>query len=249
MRLYLLPVMGMCFAVDGLLLGAAGSLGGIKLQWSRVGLSAALGALYAGACFLPQMQPFSGFPWRLAMLLAMGAIAYGAKGWGSIALFVLLNLACGALTLAVDGPATPLVCGLVIAALTFVGIRGKRDLVAVELCWSGKRERVVALRDTGNGLRDPITGEQVLIVGPEVAGRLVGLSKKELRFPVETLASGRVPGLRLIPCTTVSGKGMLLALRLPQVRFGHVCRSALVAFAADGLDEKGGFEALTGGVV
>ena len=121
-------------------------------------------------------------------------------------------------------------------------------MVAVELCWEGRCERVIALRDTGNGLRDPITGDQVLVIGPEVACKLTGLSRRELKNPVETLAKGKLPGLRLIPYTAVSGKGMLLALRLPQVRIGSIEQSTLVAFAAEGLSGSGGFEALTGGV-
>ena len=248
MRLYLLPVMGMCFAVDGLLLCAAGALLGRRPPWGNILLGAAVGALHAAACLLPQLERVSGTFCRLCMLMLMGVIAYGME-WGSVSLFVVLELACGAMALTVEGPASLLISGLGVALLAVVAIRSKRGLVAVELNLADKRQRVMALRDTGNGLRDPITGERVLIIGPEVAAKLTGLSKSQLQSPVETMAQRPLPGLRLVPYTTVNGKGMMLALRLPKVRIGHVQRSALVAFAPEGLGEKGGFEALTGGMV
>lgn len=247
MRLYLLPVMGICFAVDGLLLGAAGALAGRRIRWENAAIAAALGALYAGACLLPKLQYLGSFGWRVGVLLMMGALAFGAREWGSTALFVVLDLACGAMALAMEGPGGILLSGLTVTVLVATGVRSKRGLVPVELCWEDKRERVIALRDTGNGLCDPVTGEPVLVVGPEIAGKLVGLSRLELKSPVETLAKRKLPGLRLIPYTAVGGKGLMLALRLPCVRIGHIERSTLVAFAAEGLNGKGGFEALTGG--
>lgn len=244
MRLYLIPVMFMCFAVDGLLLGAAGALADQQIPLANAALAAALGALYGGACLLPQLRFLGGIGWRIAVLAAMGAVAYGSLG--CTALFVVLDLACGALALAVDGRYSALVSALVVCLLCLLGLRGRRGLVPVELFWQGRQERVLALRDTGNGLRDPVTGEQVLVVGPRVASSLLGLTTQQLERPVETLSCQPLPGLRLIPYTAVGGRGFLLALRMPQVRIGGARKSALVAFAATGLDGK--FEALTGGV-
>lgn len=247
MRLYLIPVMGVCFAVDGVLLGAAGALAGRRMALPNGALAAALGALYGGACLLPELRFLGGMGWRLGALAVMGTVGYG-MALGCTALFAVLNLACGALALAMGGRYSTLASAAVVCLLCLLGLRGRKGAVTVELTWEGRRERVLALRDTGNGLRDPVTGEQVLVVGPEVAQRLVGLTRAQLSSPVETLTQRPLPGLRLIPYTAVGGKGLMLALRMPEVRINGSRRSAVVAFAAAGLDGKERFEALTGGI-
>ena len=105
--------------------------------------------------------------------------------------------------------------------------------------------RLTALRDTGNSLRDPITGKPVLIVGADIAEKLTGLSPAALRDPVRTM--GSLPGLRLIPYRTVGNTGFLLALRIPSVKIGNRQGSALVAFSPHILGS--GYQALTGGTV
>lgn len=248
MRMYLVPVMVVCFGADGMLLQAAGALAGKRVPWGNTGLAAALGALYGGACLLPGFAALGGGLWRLAALGLMGLVAYG---WapGAVSLFCVLDLACGALALAMGGPLRMLLAALTVALLCLAGALGKKRPVPVELYWQDRRERVLALQDTGNGLYDPVTGQQVLVVGPQVAFRLLGLSPEQLKSPVETLTLAPLPGLRLVPYRAVGGGGLMLALRLPKVRMGGVTKSALVAFAPEGLDGKEKFEALTGGII
>ncbi len=50
------------------------------------------------------------------------------------------------------------------------GILGQ-EYVDVTLHWDGHTQRVLALRDTGNTLRDPITGAPVLVVSAQVGQR------------------------------------------------------------------------------
>ena len=105
---------------------------------------------------------------------------------------------------------------------------------------------ILALRDTGNSLRDPITGESVLIIGPEAARQLTGLSSAQLRDPVSAI--GSLPGLRLLPYRAVGKEGgMLLALRLQKVMIGSWQGTKTVAFAPEGLGENSEYQALTGG--
>jgi stage II sporulation protein GA (sporulation sigma-E factor processing peptidase) len=107
---------------------------------------------------------------------------------------------------------------------------------------------LTALQDTGNTLRDPITGRQVLVVGADVAQKLTGLTVQQLKKPVENV--GLLPGLRLIPYRAVGQEaGLLLALKLPQVKIGTWQGNSLVAFAPEGLSPDGAYQALTGGVL
>ena len=138
---------------------------------------------------------------------------------------------------------------LLLCMFGFRGVPGSREYVPVELNWKGRREELLALRDTGNTLRDPVTGQSVLIVDAAAAWHLLGLTRQQLQKPVETVAAGEFPGLRLIPYSTVGqSNGMLAALRMENVRIDQWRGSTLVAFAPAGLDAEGGYRALTGGV-
>ena len=128
-------------------------------------------------------------------------------------------------------------------ACTAVG--RNRNLVPVELTYGSKTLRIKALRDTGNTLRDPITGKQVLIVGSDVAQKLTGLTVSMLNDPVGSVQA--LPGLRLIPYQTVGNTGFLLALKLNDVRIGDRQGSALIAFSPCLLGKH--YQALTGGTI
>ena len=107
---------------------------------------------------------------------------------------------------------------------------------------------LTALRDSGNTLQDPVTGESVLVIGPKAAEQLTGLNPQQLRTPLESL--GSLPGLRLIPYKAVGcSGGMLLAKRFERVKIGKKWGRVLVAFAPEGLGEGQMYQALTGGAL
>ena len=127
---------------------------------------------------------------------------------------------------------------------------GSREYIPLCITHGDKEVHLLALRDTGNTLRDPVTGEAVLIISSEAASQLTGLTACQLQTPLETIASRCVPGLRLLPYHSVGqGGSMMLAMRFHQVRIGSRCRSALVAFAPDNFSKGKAYQALTGGVV
>ena len=112
-----------------------------------------------------------------------------------------------------------------------------------------KSANLIALKDTGNTLRDPLTGEPVLVISASVAGRLTGLTEQQLKNPLETMASCFLPGLRLIPYHSIGNAGgFLLAKRFEDVVIAGKRKSTLVAFAAEGLGNGEIFQALTGGL-
>ena len=118
------------------------------------------------------------------------------------------------------------------------------------LRYGGKTASFTALRDTGNTLRDPITGEPVLVVSGEIGQTLTGLTQKQLSSPLETISSRPLPGLRLIPYHAVGNKGgLMLAMRFPGAMVGKKEQTVLAAFAAEGLGQNGMYQALTGGAL
>lgn len=256
MEVYLDLVVLLNFLVDFLLLLGTNRLSGFPAARGRTALAAALGAVYSGCCLLPGFRFLGNTLWRLVSLALMAGIAFG---WNRSVVkrsgvFILLTMALGGiatsfgrgdfLTLVLAAAGVWLLCRVAFGT----GV-GDKEYVPLELTYGQKREKLLALRDSGNTLRDPITGEQVLVVGAEVAYRLTGLTQQQLGKPLETLAQRPVPGLRLIPYRAVGqGGGMLLALRFEQVKVGSRSQSAIVAFAPEGLG-GGMYQALTGGAL
>ena len=132
----------------------------------------------------------------------------------------------------------------------FTGGGSGQELIPVELNYLDRHWKLTALRDTGNTLRDPITGEQVLVAGADMGLKLLGLSSGQLSTPVETLAAGLAPGMRLIPYRTIGqGNALMLALRLNDVKVGSWRGSALVAFAPECFENSGSYQILVGGAM
>lgn len=234
------------FCINALLLAGTGNLAGKGLRPWRLLLASALGAAYAGACLRPALRPLAGLPWRLAVLGAMALVAYGPDGkTGGV--FVLLTMALGyAVNAAGRGGVWQLpVC---LAGVQLLGrfALGAQRIIPVEISGNGTTVHLRALWDTGNQLRDPVTGESVLVIGSSPARQLTGLTEAQLARPLETLENSPLPGLRLVPYQAVGAKnGLLLAKRFPKVRLGGRSCAALVAFAPQSFGTE--YQALAGG--
>ena len=254
MLVYLDVVVFLNFLVDFLLLLGTNRLCGHPTKPGRIALAAAVGGIYGGCCLLPGFAFLSNTLWRIVSLGCMALIAFGisvsALRRGIV--FVLLSMALGGVALGLGGISfwKLALSALCVCLLCVIGFRGKirqERLVPVELIHEGKKVRLTALQDTGNTLQDPITGKPVLVVGADVAELLIGLSQSQLQKPAESV--GAIPGLRLIPYRAVGKEnGLLLALRISQVKVGRWQGSGLVAFAPEGLCSEGTYQALTGGM-
>ena len=219
-------------------------------------LAAALGGLYSGACLLRGFAFLGNLHWRLVSLGGMAGIAFG---WNRSTLkrcgvFVLLSMALGGVALAMGRSNF---MGLVFSAggmwllcrVAFGERVGQREYVPVQLSYGGNTASLIALRDSGNTLRDPITGEPVLVIDGSIAQKLTGLTWEQLRKPMDTLSYAPLPGLRLVPYQAVGQEnGMLLAMRFENVKIGSRCQRAIVAFAPEGLGREQMYQGLTGGV-
>lgn len=255
MVVYLDGVALINFLVDFLLLVGTNCLCGYPPGWRRSGAAAVLGGVYGGICLLPGFGFLGNYLWRAVCLLTMGWIAFGfsKSAFRRTVIFVFLCMALGGVAYGINvgGVLSVIVSALVVCLLCIVGFRdvpGRVKYVPVELTYGEKRLSFVALEDTGNTLRDPVTGRPVLVVEANVAQKLTGLTQTQLKSPVSAMESGALPGLRLIPYHSVGqSNGMLLALKFPKVKIGKWKGSSLVAFAPDALCSDGRYQALTGG--
>ena len=251
---YLDGVVVLNFLIDFLLLMGAGRLCGYPAKIGRCMAGAALGATYAAGCLLPGFYFLGNILWRIVSLAVMAVIAYGLSkiAFRMGVVYTLLSFALGGAVSVMDNGGTLGILGAagLLAGLCCFGFRGKiggTTYIPVELEYQRKRIRLMALRDTGNTLRVPITGGEVLVIGADAAGELTGLTQAQLRNPIDSL--GTIPGLRLIPYHSIGNEGgFLLALKLQNVKIGSWKGSSLVAFAPEGLNSEGTYQAVTGGV-
>ena len=242
--------------VDFLLLMGTNALAGFPSDWKRNLAAAALGGLYGGVCLLSGFFFLGNILWRVVFLGLMGFIAFGWNR-GSLkrtGIFLLLSMAMGGIAMGMGkGGIASLICSggaiWLLCKVSFGDMVGGKTYVPVTIRYGSREVRVLALRDTGNSLTDPVTGEGVLVLGTTAAMNLTGLTRQQLLSPLETMAKGVLPGLRLIPYRAVGrGSGMLLAMRFRDVTLGDRKQEAIVAFDPGGLGEEQMYQALTGGV-
>lgn len=245
------------FFVDLLLLLCTNRLCGCSPGWGRLTLSAAVGGAHSAACMLTGFSFLGNTLWRIVFLGIMGWIAFGTNKCAvrRTIIFLMLCMALGGVVQGFEtkGAIPLLLSAAGICCLSFLGFRdrpGSTKYVPVEVFYGEKCLRFTALYDSGNTLTDPVSGKPVLVVGADVAHQLMNLTQEQLRNPVSTIRSAQIPGLRLIPYTSVGQPvGMLLGRCFKQVRIGKWKGSSLVAFAPDGLCSDGQYQALTGGTV
>lgn len=255
MTVYLDLVILLNFLVDFLLLLGTNRLAGHPAGPVRAAAASVLGGIYGGACLIPGFRFLGNLLWRLVSLGLMGVIAFGLdrSTLRRCVLFVLLSMALGGIALGLGSGNFRALVGAAagVAALCFVGFQGKagaRQYIPVALTHGDRQVRFLALYDTGNTLRDPLTGRPVLVAGERIGQELANLTKEDMKNPAAAVMNH--PGLRLIPYRVVGNdRGMLLAVHVRQARIGDRNQNVLVAFAPEGLERTGEFEGLIGGDV
>lgn len=278
MVLYVDQYLLMNFLLDYLLLSAAGKLTGGRRR-SRCALASALGTVYAGLALLPcggfLEHPFC----KGGMAAAMMLVAFGRtrRLLRSGGLFLVLSCAFGGGLLLValarggsPGPVGVLAVpglgmrGILVAAAVGYGglsllLRGQfthtrtgGEVETLRLCHRGRALTLLALRDTGNTLRDPLTGHPVLVVEGERLRDLLPelpLDRASLSDPAALLAQETDLRLQLLPYRAVGVEyGLLLALRLDRVEWaGGSCRHCLTALSPTPVSDGGAYCALISG--
>lgn len=268
--------------VNYLLLAAAGKLDGGAAGRLRLALAAGLGGVYSCLALLPQggflEHPVCKAGAAVLMLLA----AYGASEriLRTGALFLVLSCALGGglllaarvggggLSAGLLGPSLGMRGILIAAALAygalslllrgqFTHTRTAGQLAQLTLSRQDRSVTLLALRDTGNTLQDPLTGRPVVVVEGEKLRDLLPelplLDRHSLSHPVDLLRDleGELGGLRLqlLPYRAVGVDcGMLLAFRADRAKWGAAeYRNCLTALSPTPLSDGGGYCALIGG--
>jgi len=254
---YLDLVFALNFLVDFLLLLGTNRLTGFSPGWGRSVTAAFAAAVYGAWCLIPGFQFLGTSLWRMVMLVLISVIAFGmnVSAVHRGAVFLLLSMALGGIAGASGGSGFGMlvVCGMGLWLVCRVGFPTggqQREYVPVVLRHDGKSVSQIALLDTGNSLKDPMTGEQVLVAGSDAALELLGLTPEQLRHPIETMAEAKITGLRLIPYASVGQPaGLMLAYRFRDCKVGQKKTDPLVAFAPDRIGRAEMYQMLAGGAI
>ena len=257
MVIYLDLVILLNFVVDLLLLTATAKLSGFPVRLPAILMASGIGSVYAAVCTLLPTAGLSSAPVWCGVLFAMCGICFGWKGSAlrCAALFLLLSFALCGLTMSFSRSN---IGAILLPAAAMVGACylvlphgcGAQQLVHVTLRNGQQQRSFFALRDTGNTLKDPLTGRSVMVLGAALSQQLTGFSRHILSDPVAAMAEGKITGLRLIPYRSVGQpNGMLLCAKMDELRINGEISDMLVAFAAEDIGKNAGYEALTGGIL
>ena len=199
--------------------------------------------LRRGALFLVLSCAFGGVLVLVSLARGSSAGAGGLLGpsLGMRGILIAAALSYGALSL--------------VLGRQFAKTQAEGGLCPLTLTKGEKTLRLLALIDTGNTLRDPLTGEGVVVLDCGRAGALVpelaGVPAQAFQRPVELLArfAGEEPDLRLLPYQAVGVPcGLLLAVRVDEAAWGGQRRPrCLCALSPTPLSDGGGYHALVGG--
>lgn len=261
------------FSVNYLLLRASARLGGAAIRSKRMLCAALLGASYAVAVYLPGLRWLSAFPVKLLCAAGMLALSFGLRrsALRLAAVFGGMTLAlCGAVygvellrggqlhyradalfypvtffSVLLTAAAVSLACRLLLPKLTFAA----DSILPVTLRLNGRTVRLSALRDSGNTLCDPVSGESVLTVYWKAARSLFpfALTDADLSSPAILTLRLKDYAPRLIPYRAVGvASGLLLAIPC-EITLNNHTKTGLVALSPTPVSERGAYEALTGG--
>lgn len=211
------------------------------ITWEKVKFRrAVLAALFGGGVSVAQLffslPPFLDLVLGLILFVPMNGIAFGKKSFSrarSILLFSFLTSLflggvvemLGYYTVGFSGEtritlgAFALVILLGFGGFSLWGNRMKKRLqstvVSLSIAFQGRREEVFGLVDSGCFLREPESGDPVLILKADFAGNLFDAEELE---QIRLQGCGSTP-LISVPVQTATGSGAVPAFRPENVRF------------------------------
>ncbi len=214
-------------------------------RW-RLVLGGLLGGLYAAAALLLGASGIIGFLGDILIAVAMCLLTFGVKGctlWGvlrPVPVLLLVSMLLGGImtglysllnrldlpleSLSGDGLSVwsfALLCAIAGIATAkggrWLGISQKAKTVTVHATLLGRRVTLTALVDSGNLLRDPVSGRSVIVADADALAPILPPSLLDACLSGNLAAALALPDLGRckiipVPTKTASGDSLLLAL-------------------------------------
>ena len=232
-----------------------------------------LGGFWAVASVLPGFEFLSFAPMKLVPAVFMALIAFGGerKLWRCLVIFLAVSAAFGgavwaASMLAGTGmyggrvylPVSTRVLVLSFAlcyagvSLVFrrIGKRAEREILPLAVTLRGKTVTLRALRDTGNGLYDPVSGRAVAVAELGAIRPLLGgfeCTGNDAAALCETLCklSGLEGRVTLVPYSALgTGHGLLAAIRPDSAAISGKEADILIGISPAALSQDGDIDAI-----
>lgn len=255
-----------------LLLCSARAAGAVLHRW-RLALAAVLGGLWAVACVLPGMGFLTYAPMKLVPAFFMALIAFCGERrlWRCLVIFLAISAAFGGAVWAASmlagtemyGGSVYIPVSMRVLVLSFalcyaavslvfrrVGKRSEREILPLTVTLGGKSAALRALRDTGNGLYDPVSGRSVAVAELEAIRPLLpgfyGAAADAASLCEELSA---LPGLAgrvmLLPYSALgTGHGLIAALRPDAVEVSGRREDILIGLSPAPLSRDGDYDAI-----
>ena len=285
MTVYLDIVLLENICMNYIILLATAIINKCKISYFRILISSILGAIYAVVTYLNIFEAYSGMIFKIILSIAMIYIAYLAKEaqklFKELIIFYLTSFAFGGISFALLYFVNPeqvklkngvfvgtyplkivLLGGLVgflviiIAFKSYKVRMNKKDIYyELKIKLFEKEVETKAIIDTGNFLKEPITGVPVVVVERSL---MYDIIPKCILNNIDEILSGDlekmneheeyISRIRLIPYSSLGNKnGMLLGIKVDEVIIdNNVINNSIIGIYKESLTKRGEYRALVG---
>ena len=274
-----------------IILFATGYIMKLKIKQIRIIFSSMLGSIYAIFIYLQKIFFFSNIMVKIVLSIVMILIAFCPRKkkllFRELILFYLVSFVfggCAFFLLYFVKPQNVLIrngvyvgrypikiailggsVGFIIIQMAFkfakVKITKKDILADLIICWNKKQVKLKALVDTGNMLKDPITGSPVIVVDRD---ELYHIFPKEILDNLQDIINGKLPKeiflkeqefiskFRMIPFSSLGKQnGLLLGIKVDEVKISFndidgVVNGAIIGIYDKPMSKKNEYTALVG---
>lgn len=239
--------------INCIILLATGLINKTKINILRILLSSLLGSVYAVLSYTSLLNIFSNIVMKIILSICMVYIAYNPRSikqlFKQLIIFYLTSFTFGGVAFALLYFVKPqnilirngvligtypikiallgVIIGFVIITIAFKNFKGKfskKDMFCnLQLNFKERKININAMIDTGNLLKEPITGKSVVVVEKE---ELYELLPKSILDESENIISGKnemenieyAEKLKLIPFTSLGREnGLLLGFKIDSI--------------------------------
>lgn len=275
-------------AMNYIILFATGIINKVKIKPVRIGIASLLGSLYA-VMYLTILGNLNGIAIKILLSLAMIYIAFKPENFKKflkqLLIFYLTSFTFGGVAFALLYFIRPQdilmkngvyigtypikiallggTVGFVIITIAFNIIKGKiskKDMFCnVELNVLDSKENITAMLDTGNMLKEPITGNPVIVVEKDAIARLI---PEQILDNMDTIINGQtelneeigeyINKFRIIPFASLGKKnGLLLGIKADYIKLEYneqelLVNNAIIGIYNDKLCKNNTYQALIG---
>ena len=285
MTVYLDIILLENICMNYIILLATGIINKCKISHFRIILSSLLGAIYAIMTYLNIFEAYSNIVLKIILSIVMIYIAYLAKDikklFKELIIFYLTSFAFGGISFALlyiisptevklkNGvfvgtyPLKIVLMGGIVGFLTIIiafksykGKMNKKDIYyEIKIRLGNKEIETKAIIDTGNFLKEPITGFPVVVVERSL---MYNIMPKCILNNIDEILGGNlgkieeyedyISRIRVIPYSSLGNKnGMLLGIKADEIIIENkVISNIILGIYKDSLTKMGEYRALIG---